>query len=379
MTEQYSKRPTWADIDLNALLHNLRQAEKFCQPHQRTLTVVKADAYGHGAVPVANCFQRAGVRDFAVATLEEALQLRDAGIDEALLVLGGCFPGQEAAFIENKLMPALLDPQTALRLSAAAEQSGCRLPVHLKIDSGMGRVGFLPAQLREFLPQLLQLNGLKISGLMSHLACADDLDSGVTLQQLERFRSVLQMLREAGIVPDDIHISNSAGLSGWEVPEATLVRPGIMLYGGLPGPEFADKLDLRPVMHLRSSIAQLRTLPAGSGVSYGHKFHTARESRIAILPIGYADGYNRLFSNCGQGALHGRKIPLIGRVCMDWIMFDVTDLPQTRVGDCVTLLGSADGITITGDEWAEQLDTISYEVFCRISPRVPRRYLEEQG
>ena len=328
-------------------------------------------------MPVTKAFQNAGIRDFSVATLEEALELREAGIDDALLVLGGCHPGQEQAFIEYDLMPALLDPQTALRLSAEAERLQRQLRVHLKIDSGMGRVGFLPAQLREFLPQLQQLKGLQVVGVMSHLACADELDSGVTLQQLERFRSVQQMLHDAGIVPKDIHISNSAGLSGWDVPEATLVRPGIMLYGGLPGPDFADKLDLQPVMHLRSCISQLRTLPAGSGVSYGHNFYTERETRIAVLPIGYADGYNRLWSNRGQVILHGRKIPLLGRVCMDWIMFDVTDVPQAKIGDSVTLLGSADGLSILGDEWADQLDTISYEVFCRIGGRVQRRYLEE--
>ncbi|SHI81842.1 alanine racemase [Malonomonas rubra DSM 5091] len=375
MAVEFPPRPTWADIDLNALLHNLRQAQRFFQPHQRALTVVKADAYGHGAVPVARCFQRAGVCDFAVATLEEAIELRDAGIDDALLVLGGCHPGQEKAFMAYNLMPALLDPQMALRLSAAAEQQGCRIPAHLKIDSGMGRVGFLPNLLRDFLPQLQQLKGLEIVGLMSHLACADELDSGVTLQQLERFRSVRQMLRDGGIVPRDIHISNSAGLSGWDVPEATLMRPGIMLYGGLPGPDFDDKLELRPVMHLRSCISQLRTLPKGSGVSYGHNFYTERDTRVAVLPIGYADGYNRLWSNRGQGILHGQKIPLIGRVCMDWIMFDVTDVPQAKVGDSITLLGFSEGLSILGDFWAEQLDTISYEVFCRIGSRVPRRYL----
>jgi alanine racemase len=367
-------RPTWADINLTALEHNLRQAQRFCLPHQRVLTVVKADAYGHGAVPVTNCFRRAGIRDFAVASLEEALELRSAGIDDRLLVLGGCYPGQEQAFIKYQLMPALLDAQTAVRLSNVAQQNNTSIPVHLKVDSGMGRVGFLPEQLREFLPQLQQLKGLKIAGLMSHLACADELDSEVTPQQLACFRKLLQLLQENRIVPDEIHISNSAGLAGCEIPEATLVRPGIMLYGGLPGPDFAARLDLQPVMHLRSCIAQLRTLPAGSGVSYGHNFHTTRETRVAVLPVGYADGYNRLFSNCGQGILHGQKIPLIGRVCMDWIMFDVTDLPQAAVGDCVTLLGSTDGLTILGDDWAEQLGTISYEVFCRIGSRVPRRY-----
>ncbi len=376
MNSKYPLRPTWADIDLAALLHNLRQAEQFCLPRQRVLTVVKADAYGHGAVPVTNCFRQAGVKDFAVATLEEALELRGAGIEESLLVLGGCYPGQESAFVRHKLMPALLDPQTAQRLNDDAVQLKTQISVHLKVDSGMGRVGFLPEQLREFLPQLKQMKGLEIVGLMSHLACADELDSDVTLQQLERFRFVQQMLKEAGIVPNDIHISNSAGLSGWDVPEVTLMRPGIMLYGGLPGPDFSARLDLLPVMHLRSCISQLRTLPPGSGVSYGHNFHTDRQTRVAVLPIGYADGYNRLFSNCGQGILHGQKVPLIGRVCMDWIMFDVTDVPQAKVGDPVTLLGSADGLSILGDDWGEQLDTISYEVFCRIGSRVPRRYLE---
>lgn len=377
MNDSFSSRPTWVDIDLAALGHNLRQAERFCLNHQRILTVVKADAYGHGVIPVARYFQQAGVRDFAVATLEEALELRRAGLDESLLVLGGCFPGQEGAFLEHHLLPALFDLQTAVRMNAEALQQNRQLAVHLKIDSGMGRVGFLPQQLGEFLPQLLQLKGLKVAGLMSHLACADELDSVVTAQQLQQFRAVQTMLRDAGILPEDIHISNSAGLSGLDVPEATIVRPGIMLYGGLPGAAFAEKLDLQPVMHLRSRIAQLRTLPAGSGVSYGHKFHAARETRVAVLPIGYADGYNRLFSSCGQGILHGQKVPLIGRVCMDWIMFDVTDLPQTEIGDCITLLGSAGGLSILGDDWAEQLGTISYEVFCRIGSRVPRRYLQE--
>ena len=374
MSGDIPTRPTWAEIDLAALEHNLRQAQRYCQAHQRLLTVVKADAYGHGAVAVSRRFRAAGVKDFAVATLDEALQLRAAGIAERLLVLGGCYAGQEAAFLDHQLMPALLDEDTALRLNTAALRQRRQLSVHLKVDSGMGRVGFLPEELREFLPRLRQLTGLRVAGMMSHLACADDLESAVTTAQLEVFRALQQQLRAAGLFPEDLHISNSAGLVGWPSTDCTLVRPGIMLYGGLPGPGFADKLELKPVMHLRSCVAQLRTLPAGCGISYGHHFHTTRETRVAVLPIGYADGYNRLFSNRGQAILHGRKIPLIGRVCMDWIMFDVTDVPAAAVGDCVTLLGSADGLAITGDDWAEALQTISYEVFCRIGNRVPRRY-----
>ena len=371
----YSSRPTWAEIDLPALGHNLQQALNLCATAQRILAVVKADAYGHGAIPVTRALQSFGICDFAVATLEEALELRHAGITDNLLVLGSCFPGQEGAFLQYDLMPTLLDVDTTLRLNTEAVNQQRQLKVHLKVDSGMGRVGFLPAQLQEFLPQLCQLDGLVIEGFMSHLACADELNSTVTTDQQGQFRMMLQMVREAGITPREIHLNNSAGLSGWECPECTLSRPGIMLYGGLPGADFSARLDLQPVMHLRSCIAQLRQIPAGSGISYGHCYHADADMQVAVLPIGYADGYNRLFSNCGHGILHGKKIPVIGRVCMDWIMLDVSQVSDVSVGDCVTLLGLADGLSITGDEWAEQLNTISYEVFCRIGSRVPRKYL----
>ncbi|MCK5825806.1 MAG: alanine racemase [Desulfuromusa sp.] len=373
----YPSRPTWAEIDLLALKHNLQQAVSFCSAPQRILAVVKADAYGHGAIQVTRALQSYGVHDFAVATLEEALELRHAGISDNLLVFGSCFPGQEGAFLQHNLMPTLLDKETALRLNTEALRQKLQLKVHLKVDSGMGRVGFLPQQLQDFLPQLSQLDGLVIEGFMSHLACADELRSPVTADQQERFRTMLERVRQAGIEPREIHLNNSAGLSGWECPECTLSRPGIMLYGGLPGVDFSAKLDLQPVMHLRSCIAQLRQLPAGSGISYGHCYHAHTDMQVAVLPIGYADGYNRLFSNCGQGILRGQKIPVIGRVCMDWIMLDVSTLSNVRVGDCVTLLGEADGLSILGDDWAEQLDTISYEVFCGVGSRVPRRYLPE--
>lgn len=378
MNVTYASRPTWADIDLNALRHNLVQARNFCSGHQRLLAVVKADAYGHGAVPVARRLQSEGISDFAVATLAEALELRQAGIDDRLLILGGCFPGQEQAFIDLGLMPALFDKDTAIRLNDAAVKNQRQVRVHLKVDSGMGRVGFLPEQLQDFLPQLKSLNGLIVEGFMTHLACADDFNSAVTTVQQGRFYTMLEMLRRSGITPKEVHLSNSAGLSGWEGAECTLMRPGIMLYGGLPGPGFSTRLDLKPVMHLRSCVAQLRHLPAGSGISYGHSYHAQQDMTVAVLPIGYADGYNRLLSNKAYGILRGQKIPLVGRVCMDWIMFDVSHVADVKIGDPVTLLGAADGLMILGDELAEQLETISYEVFCRIGQRVPRRYLPEK-
>ncbi len=375
--DQYSRRPTWADIDLSALKHNLNQAERFCTQSQRLLAVIKADAYGHGAVPVGRALMSWGVNDFAVATLEEAIALREAGLEGALLVLGGCFPGQESAFIDYRLQPALLDGETALRLDRAGTGRGRRIPVHLKVDSGMGRVGFRLDQLQDFLPRLRALQGLEVVGFMSHLACADDLDSPVTGDQYSHFKKMLAMLRTAGISPRDIHLGNSAGLTGWDLSDCTLARPGIMLYGGLPGPDFAERLDLRPVMNLRTRIAQLRDLPTGTAVSYGRTFVARRQTRVAVLPVGYADGYNRLLSNCGRAIVRGLEVKVAGRVCMDWIMIDVSAVPDVAVGDCVTLLGAADGLQILADEWAEQLGTISYEVFCRIGTRVPRCYLND--
>lgn len=370
-----SGRPTWTDIDLTALLHNLGQVYQCLHPSQRVMAVVKADAYGHGAVPVSKALRDAGIIDFAVATLEEARTLRRAGIDTNLLVLGGCFPGQEEVFIRESLMPALLDMDTAERLNAVAVRLRQQISVHLKVDTGMGRVGFSPQQLRLALPRLKGMAGLVIHGLMSHLACADEPSSGVSASQQQRFLEVIDLVRASGINPVELHLSNSAGIAARYCQACTLVRPGIMLYGGLPGDAFASTLDLRPVMHLRSRVAQLRQLPAGSGISYGHSFRADRPIKVAVLPVGYADGYNRLLSNVGKAIVRGNLVPVVGRVCMDWIMVDVSAVADVAVGDSVTLLGSAQGLTISADAMAAQLDTISYEVFCRIAARVPRRYL----
>jgi alanine racemase len=239
----------------------------------------------------------------------------------------------------------------------------------------MGRVGFTPAQLHAALPRLKQMPGLVIQGLMSHFACADEPGSAVSATQQQIFHDMIALVHANGINPVELHLSNSAGIAARFCPKGTLVRPGIMLYGGLPGEDYAAGLDLRPVLHLRSCIAQLRELPAGSGISYGHHYRADRPIRVAVLPVGYADGYNRLLSNVGQGIVHGCRVPVVGRVCMDWTMLDVSSIPGVAIGDPVTLLGSSQGVTISGDAMAAQLDTISYEVFCRIGARVPRRYL----
>lgn len=376
---QVPPRPTRAEIDLAAVRHNYQQARKMAGPEREVLAVVKADAYGHGAVAVARALEQVGAGRFGVALVEEGSELRAAGIGGEILVFGSVFPGQEAALLESRLTPFLFDLETAGRLNRAAGQRGLILDCHVKIDTGMGRVGFLPGEMPQVLPQLARFSALRVVGVVSHLALADDLSSPVTATQRQLFREQLKQVAAAGFSPRWRHISNSAGLLGPELEECNLVRQGISLYGGYPGPGFAASMDLRPVMALRTVVAQLRSLPTGSGVSYGHRFVTQRPTRVAVLPIGYADGYNRLLTNRGRVIVRGHFAPVIGTVCMDWTLVDVTDLPEVAVGDTVTLLGQADGLQVSAEEWAEMLGTINYEVFCRIGARVPRVCLPAVG
>ncbi len=367
-------RPTFVEIDLDALRHNFRQVRRRAGAAQRILAIVKADAYGHGAREVARALEADGADLFGVALLEEAEDLRGAGIEAPILVLGGIYPGQEDGFLRPGLIPCVFDLDSARRLDAAAGRAGRSLSCHLKIDTGMGRVGFFNGELQAVLPELKKLSHLKIEGVVSHLALADEPQRPFTGEQIERFRQTVAALRQAGFSPTQLHISNSAAIFTRDIAEVNLVRPGIVLYGALPSDHFAGRLDLRPVMHWRTSIALLKTLPAGCGVSYGHRFVTSRPTRIATLPVGYADGYNRLLSNCGEVLVRGRRARVAGTVCMDWIMVDVTDIPEVAAGDTVTLLGEADGERISAEEWARKANTIPYEVFCQVSKRVPRVY-----
>jgi len=365
-------RPTRVDIDLTALRHNLQQIRSFCTAGQSVLAVVKADAYGHGAVEVSRTLEAETVEQFAVATLEEAIELRAAGIKKPILVFGGCYAGQEAEFVRQQLTAAVFGLADLQRLKSFGADNGRAFPVHLKCDTGMGRVGFLPTDIPQVIDAVSSGAGIEVLGLMSHLACADELDLPTTAQQLETFRRIIGQLSTAGINPPHIHISNSAGLAAWDVPEANLVRAGIMLYGGYPAKEFETRLDLQPVMTFSTRIAQLRILDAGTGISYGHTYKTRRPSCLAALPVGYADGYNRLFSNSGEVLIGGQRAPVVGRVCMDWIMVDVTDIAAVAVGDRVVLLGSDGHQTVSAEDWGEKLGTINYELFCRIGSRVPR-------
>jgi alanine racemase len=367
-------RPTIAEIDLDALRHNYRTIRGQAGNDRQLLAVVKADAYGHGAVPVAQTLQAEGVAYFGVALVEEGETLRRAGIERPILVLGGVGSGEEQQLLAAELTPVIFDLAGARRLSAAAAAAGRRCRYHLKIDSGMGRLGFLLADLPGVLAQLANLPGLEMEGVISHLALADEADHPFTGTQVERFRDALVLVREAGFAPRLIHLSNSAAIFSHELPECNLVRPGIALYGGLPAEHLADRIGLRPVMSLSTNIAQLKTVPAGTGISYGHRFVTGRPTLVAALPVGYADGYSRRLSGCGEVLVRGRRAPIAGTVCMDWTMVDVSDIPGVSVGDRVTLLGRDDSEQISAEEWAGRIGTISYEVFCLVGQRIPRIY-----
>ncbi|BCA80561.1 alanine racemase [Desulfuromonas sp. AOP6] len=372
-----SSFPTFVEINLVALRHNFRQARKQAGEGRKLLAIVKADAYGHGMGPVAACLQDEGADFFGVASVQEGQRLREAGIDLPVIILGGFFPGQEEALLRHGLIPILFDVETARRLNRVALATGQSCPFHLKLDTGMGRVGFRPEELGEVLRELSAWKGLRLEGVLSHLALADVPQDPLTARQYEVFCLMLQQIRDAGYQPPWIHLSNSAALFAHHLPECNLVRPGIVLYGALPSAAFADRLDLRPVMGWRTHIYQLKQVPAGTGVSYGHRFKATRPSVLAAIPVGYSDGYNRHLSGCGEVLVRGQRARVAGTVCMNWTMIDVSDIPGVRVGDRVTLLGEDGDNCICAEELAEKSGTISYEIFCQVGKQIPRLYRDE--
>ncbi|PLX98708.1 MAG: alanine racemase [Desulfuromonas sp.] len=370
-------RPTYAEINLSALRHNYRLLKAAAGEGTQLLAVVKADAYGHGAVVSARVLIEEGASLLAVAMVEEGIELRQAGIGLPILVMGAVSPGSEKAYIKHELAPYIFDPETAERLSRAYTAAGQVCHYHLKVDTGMGRIGIPLEDMEPTLHALSKLTNMRMAGLMTHFARADEPAEDLTDEQIGRFELVKEQVAKVGFEPRYIHAANSAGILTHQLPECNLARPGIALYGGWPSDHFKH-LDLCPAMSLRTRIVQLKIVPCGTGISYGHKFVTARETRIATLPIGYADGYSRLLTGRGEALIRGQRVPVVGTVCMDWIMLDVTDVDGVDVGDEVTLLGNdGNGNVIRAEEWAEKIKTINYEVFCGISKRVPRRIVDE--
>jgi alanine racemase len=362
-------------IDLTALEHNYRQLRRLCDPRVKMLAVVKADAYGHGLVPVAQKLADAGADYFGVGSLEEGLMLRRAGITQPVLLLLGILPEEAGCAVTNDLDVALFRLDVAQALAAAAHNQSKRARVHLKVDTGMGRLGLLPKEVLPFLTGLKKLRNLNVVGLISHLAVADQEDKTYTFKQVHEFTSLLAAARQDGWKLPLSHITNSAAL--WEVPEAHLglVRPGLMLYGSPPSPQRPPSVDLKPVMSLTAQVLQVKRLPPGSNISYGCTYTTADWCDLAVLPVGYCNGYSRLLSNRGEVLIHGHRAPIRGRVCMNLTMVDVTGIPEVKEGDRAVLLGQDLEDRLRAEDLAGWAQTISYEIYCALGTANIRRYI----
>lgn len=367
-------RPTYRSVDLAALGWNFRQVRNAVGPGIKILSVVKADAYGHGAPEVAQELAAAGSDGFGVATVEEGIELRDAGIRAPILVLTAVYPEQLDEFFRRRLTPAVSDVPTMRELERLTRRRGPMLKFHLKIDTGMGRLGLLHSEVESWLPEILKLGALHLEGLFSQLSHAEDARGEYTAMQVTNFQQVVDRLRSAGFVPPWIHLANSAGVIGVPSAHGTMVRPGLMLYGLYPAPEMARRVELKPVLSWKTRVLQLKELPANSSIGYGRTFVTKRKSSIATLPVGYADGYHRLLSNRGAVLVGGKRAPVVGRISMDLTMIDVTDIRGVTEGDEVVLLGRQGRENISADEMAGWAETISYEILTSISARVPRVY-----
>ena len=365
-----SDRPTVATVDLNALTHNYQEMARRIGD-RKVLAVVKAQAYGHGAIPVSRRLVELGIHMLGVALVEEGRDLRDAGITAPILVMAPVFPGQAEVIVNAKLTPVVYTLGVARALSDAVAGTGRTLGVHVKIDTGMGRIGLSPEEAVDFVVAVGKLPGLAIEGLMTHFADADLRDKAFARAQMDRFESLIRSLEAKGITIPLRHAANSAAVLEYDRALLTMVRPGLMLYGYNPL-ESRVSADLRPVLSLVTRVAFLKRVPAGVPISYGRTFVTNRESLIATIPLGYADGYSRSLSNKGEAIVRGARVPVAGRVCMDMTMLDVTDVPGVAEGDEVVLIGEQGNERITADDIAAKTGTIAYEVLCGISCRVPR-------
>lgn len=365
-------RPTFCVIDHDALRWNLSQIRARVGAVVKILSMVKANAYGHGAAAVANSLGKAGGDAFGVATLEEGMELRRAGIDKPILVVAGAYPDQLDEFLQHRLTPVVHDLARMRELDRRVRGRRESAEVHLKIDTGMGRLGLRAEDAEDWIGALKTLTALKISGVFSHFSHAESVTGDYTRSQLATFREVLERLAAEGMRPPLAHFANSAATITLPAAYFDMVRPGIMLYGVYPSAEMMRQISLQPVLAWKTKILQLKKVPAGASISYGQTFITERESLIATLPVGYADGYARLLSNRGEVLVRGARAKVAGRVCMDLTMVDVTDIRNVQQGDEVVLLGRQGAGEISADEMAAWANTISYEILTSISARVPR-------
>ena len=378
MVKTLAHSPTQAEIDLDALAFNVAQVRRLRGKGEKILAVVKANAYGHGAIGIARELEALGIDFLGVAFIEEGIKLRKAGIQKPILILGGIFPFHVKKIFTFRLTPVVFDLALARALDAEGKRQNHVLPVHIKIDTGMNRLGVPFDQTENFFTSLQSVNFLKVEGVLSHFSSAhlrDKESRNYTADQTKKFKKSLSLVRKLNFDPPLTHMANSSAIIEEFFPEFTMVRAGLMLYGAYPSDDLKDThLSLKPVMSLKTHVIQIKTVPPETPISYSRTFYTKKESLIATIAIGYGDGYHYRLSNRGKILIQGKKLPLVGSVCMDLIMADVTELPGVKPEEEVVLFGRQGEVTISVEEVAQWADTIPYEILCGISSRVPRIY-----
>ncbi len=370
---QLSCQRAWVEIDHSALRHNVQAIKAILQPKTQLMAVIKADAYGHGAVNVAPTLLEAGCTSVAVATVGEGIELRKGGVNAPILILGATpTPAEVRAIALWGLEPTLSSPEQALLYNRVLQELGVELGVHLKLDTGMSRLGVHWSEATSFASLVKNLPSLKILSIYSHLATADDPNPEMMKLQQQRYQQAIAQLKSQGLTPPCLHLANSAATLSDRSLHYDLVRVGLALYGLYPAPHLRRVLSLHPVLEVKARITQVKTIPKGTGVSYGHHFSSDRPLKIAVVGIGYADGVPRNLSNKLQVLLRGQLVPQIGAITMDQLMLDVSKIPDLQPGEVVTLLGREGNISLTADDWANTLGTISWEILCGFKHRLPR-------
>lgn len=368
-------RPAWITVDLGAIADNVRHLRRLLGPQTSLLAVVKAHAYGHGAAPVAKTALAAGASMLGVTCLDEAMELREAGVTADILMLGYAPAWQASTIVANDVIVTAYDPELLAPLSAAARSLGRPARVHLKVDTGMGRFGPLLSNVEDLACRALAMPGLAVEGVFTHFATADAADEAFAQEQVRRFHAALRLLAAAGCRPRWRHAANSAATLRLPESHFDLVRPGAALYGLDPSAATPCPPEFRPALSFQCLVAQVKAVPAGTPVSYGGTWRAERPTRLAVLQAGYADGVRRSPRPWGDVLIRGRRVPLVGAICMDLCMADVTDVPGVAEGDVAVLLGSQGQEAITVADVACRLGTIGYEVLCGLASRVPRVYI----
>lgn len=364
-----------ADVNLDAIYHNIEETRKVVKPDTKIMAIIKADGYGHGAIPIAKILEPI-IDAYGIAIIEEGIELRECGITKPLLILGVTPLPLYSKLIEYDIMPTIFSYESAEILSEEAKKQNKKAKIHIAVDTGMSRIGFqINQESVEIIKRINQLEWVEIDGCFTHFATADESDKSFTLEQLKRFQNFVAQLEQEGIQIPTKHVSNSAGIIEFPDAQFDMVRSGISTYGLYPSEEVNKAvLPLQPAMEIKSYITYVKTLEAGVGISYGQTFVTKEKTKVATIPVGYADGYPRALSNQGYVLIHGQKAAILGRICMDQFMVDVTNIPGVCEGDIVTLVGIDKDASITVEELAAMSHSFNYEFVCDIGKRVPRVY-----